>query len=171
MLAVLKAGGAYVPLDPNYPADRIAYIMSDAKAPLLISSSKYIDQLGETGTKLVCLDKEVTEISKEKIANPDVEITSDQLAYIIYTSGSTGKPKGVAIEHRNAVALIDWAQTVYSSEELAGVLASTSICFDLSIFEIFFILLDRWTTTVLKNFLSNSKLLVFFLPLLILKLS
>ncbi|HRB26746.1 MAG TPA: condensation domain-containing protein, partial [Bacteroidia bacterium] len=80
MLAVLKAGGAYVPLDPNYPADRIAYILSDAKAPLLISSSKYIDQLGETGTKLVCLDKEVTEISKEKITNPDVEITPDQLA-------------------------------------------------------------------------------------------
>ncbi|HNF33035.1 MAG TPA: condensation domain-containing protein, partial [Bacteroidia bacterium] len=94
MLAVLKAGGAYVPLDPNYPSDRIAYIMSDAKAPLLITSSKYAKQLGETGTRLICLDKEVTEISIEKTAKPDVKISCDQLAYIIYTSNSTGKPKG-----------------------------------------------------------------------------
>ncbi|HOM90804.1 MAG TPA: condensation domain-containing protein, partial [Bacteroidia bacterium] len=151
MLAVLKAGGAYVPLDPNYPSDRIAYIMSDAKAPLLITSSKYAKQLGETGTRLICLDKEVTEISIEKTAKPDVKISCDQLAYIIYTSGSTGKPKGVAIEHRNAVALIDWAQTVYSSEELAGVLASTSICFDLSIFEIFFTLSSGGRIVLVKD--------------------
>jgi len=151
MLAVLKAGGAYVPLDPNYPSDRIAYIMSDAKAPLLITSSKYAKQLGETGTRLICLDKEVTEISNEKTANPHVKISCDQLAYIIYTSGSTGKPKGVAIEHRNAIALIDWAQTVYSSEELAGVLASTSICFDLSIFEIFFTLSSGGRIVLVKD--------------------
>src|SRR5262249_60922207 len=59
------------------------------------------------------------------------------LAYVIYTSGSTGRPKGVAIEHATAVVFIEWARSVFSAEELAGVLAATSICFDLSIFEIF----------------------------------
>ena len=59
------------------------------------------------------------------------------LAYVIYTSGSTGTPKGVAIEHRNTVAFLDWARTVFGPQQLAGVLASTSICFDLSVFELF----------------------------------
>ncbi|MEL6078897.1 AMP-binding protein, partial [Stenotrophomonas maltophilia] len=59
--------------------------------------------------------------------------TSDNLAYVIYTSGSTGLPKGVAIAHRNVLALIDWSNRVYSAEDLQGVLASTSICFDLSV--------------------------------------
>ncbi|MCP4654112.1 MAG: AMP-binding protein, partial [bacterium] len=59
------------------------------------------------------------------------------LAYVIYTSGSTGRPKGVAIEHRHAVAMVAWAHQEFPAAELAGVLASTSICFDLSIFELF----------------------------------
>lgn len=73
MLAVLKAGGAYVPLDPNYPAERITYIMNDAKAPLLITSSKYSEQLSKTGTKLICLDQQISEISKEQTSNPDLK--------------------------------------------------------------------------------------------------
>jgi non-ribosomal peptide synthetase component F len=60
-----------------------------------------------------------------------------KLAYVIYTSGSTGRPQGVAIEHRSAVAFLHWAKEVFSPEELGGVLASTSICFDLSVFELF----------------------------------
>ena len=59
----------------------------------------------------------------------------EDLAYVIYTSGSTGQPKGVAIEHRNAIAMVQWAQEVYTAQELAGTLCSTSFCFDLSIFE------------------------------------
>ena len=59
------------------------------------------------------------------------------LAYVIYTSGSTGRPKGVAIEHRSAVALVRWARREFPAEEPARVLASTSICFDLSVFELF----------------------------------
>ncbi|WP_036985612.1 AMP-binding protein, partial [Pseudomonas chlororaphis] len=63
--------------------------------------------------------------------------TADNLAYVIYTSGSTGLPKGVAIAHRNVLALIDWSSRVYSADDLQGVLASTSICFDLSVWELF----------------------------------
>src|SRR5207302_10479173 len=61
----------------------------------------------------------------------------ENLAYVIYTSGSTGTPRGVAIEHGSVNVLLHWAREVFSAEELSGVLASTSICFDLSVFEIF----------------------------------
>src|SRR5262249_50402456 len=76
------------------------------------------------------------EIPNASPATPQKPQPSD-LAYVIYTSGSTGKPKGVAIEHRNAVAFISWARRVFTDEGLSGVLAATSICFDLSIFEMF----------------------------------
>lgn len=62
-----------MPLDPNYPAERITYIMNDAKAPLLITSSKYSEQLSKTGTKLICLDQQIIEISKEQTSNPDLK--------------------------------------------------------------------------------------------------
>ncbi|MCI0656213.1 MAG: AMP-binding protein, partial [Acidobacteria bacterium] len=86
---------------------------------------------------MVCLDAGWETIAGESDQNPVSGVTADNLAYVIYTSGSTGRPKGVAIEHRNAGALIHWARGVFTQEELAGVLASTSICFDLSVFELF----------------------------------
>ena len=74
----------------------------------------------------------------EPIENVGVGSGSEEnLAYLIYTSGSTGRPKGVAIEHHNAVTLIYWAQETFRADELQGMLASTSICFDLSVFELF----------------------------------
>jgi amino acid adenylation domain-containing protein len=76
-------------------------------------------------------------MNKLSCGNPGVGVHPRNLAYVIYTSGSTGKPKGVAIEHGNTVALLHWAEKVFSPEEIAGVLASTSICFDLSVFELF----------------------------------
>src|SRR5204863_2651256 len=75
------------------------------------------------------------------------------------TSGSTGKPKGVALEHRNAVAFIYWARDVFSREELAGVLASTSICFDLSVFEMFVPLSWGGTVILAENALALPGLL------------
>ena len=87
--------------------------------------------------KVVCLDTNWDTIARESEQNLRSEVKPDNLAYVIYTSGSTGKPKGVAIEHRNTVAFLYWAKNVFTNEELAGVLASTSICFDLSVFELF----------------------------------
>jgi amino acid adenylation domain-containing protein len=76
-------------------------------------------------------------IGRESEAAPNFELAAENLAYVIYTSGSTGKPKGVAIQHRSVAAFVKWASGVFSPEELEGVLASTSICFDLSVFELF----------------------------------
>ncbi len=76
-------------------------------------------------------------IEKASGTNPVSGVTQRNLAYVIYTSGSTGKPKGVAIEHRSTAAFLTWATSVFSVEKLRGTLASTSVCFDLSVFEMF----------------------------------
>lgn len=135
MLAVLKTGAAYVPLDPNYPDDRIAFIAADAKLALLLTSEdrEHFSGLEKLDPSLVW-DGPVPALQATVPVNA---AGGNDLAYIIYTSGSTGRPKGVAIEHRNAVAFTHWSLDSFSGEQLAGMLASTSVCFDLSIFEIF----------------------------------
>ncbi|WP_449417643.1 amino acid adenylation domain-containing protein [Phormidium nigroviride] len=137
LLGILKAGGAYVPLDPAYPAERLAFMLEDASVPVLLTQARLIKSLPKHQGRTVCLDTDWEIIERQSEENLISEVKFDNLAYVIYTSGSTGKPKGVAIEHRNAVALLDWARQVFTSEDLAGVLASTSICFDLSVFELF----------------------------------
>lgn len=134
ILAILKAGGAYVPIDPKYPKDRIAYILNDASAPVLLTQQSLAADLPlNISSKVLYIDDCLNHSSERKPSSTQPK----DLAYVIYTSGSTGLPKGVAIEHRNTIALIDWALSVYQPEELAGVLFSTSICFDLSVFEMF----------------------------------
>jgi amino acid adenylation domain-containing protein len=151
ILAVLKSGGAYVPIDPKYPADRIAYILNDAKAPILLTQRSLVPSLPpEENSRRLFIDNAL-EHSADRILSAT---QPDDLAYVIYTSGSTGLPKGVAIEHRNAIALIGWAQGVYSKEELAGVLFSTSICFDLSIFEMFVTLASGGAVILAENALD-----------------
>ncbi|MEO1637168.1 MAG: amino acid adenylation domain-containing protein, partial [Cyanobacteria bacterium J06631_9] len=138
LLAVLKLGAAYVPLDPNYPAERLKFIVQDADlAALLVDQNEanFLDENSVIVNINSALDK--TDNSAENTHNLNQPATPDQLAYVIYTSGSTGRPKGVAIRHASTVALLHWAQEQYSPAELSGVLAATSICFDLSIFEIF----------------------------------
>ena len=137
MFAVLKAGGAYVALDPLYPRDRLALIIEDAQLPLVLSQSSLEEELPGGSLEVVCLDKVRSELEQESAHKPDTAVTADNLAYVFYTSGSTGRPKGVAVPHRGPVALTSWAGRVFTPEELSGVLFSTTICFDLSVFELF----------------------------------
>lgn len=137
LLGILKAGGAYVPLDPLYPKERIGFTLEDAQVAVLITQERLVGTLPEAHCRLLALDTAWQEIASEPETSPTSDVTPGNLAYVIYTSGSTGRPKGVAIEHRSAVTLLYWAQEVYTPEELAGVLASTSICFDLSVYELF----------------------------------
>jgi amino acid adenylation domain-containing protein len=137
LLAILKAGGAYVPLDPTYPQERLRFTVHDARLSVVLTQEQLVASLPASDASVVCLDREWQAITREIAANPVNEATPRNLAYLIYTSGSTGKPKGVAIEHASVVAFLDWAQRTFSREELDGVLASTSICFDLSVFEMF----------------------------------
>lgn len=137
ILAALKAGGAYVPLDPAYPKERLGFVLKDANARVLLTAHKYLPEFSNQGQYVLCLESIGEALDQECASNPGGAATPENLAYVIYTSGSTGRPKGVAIEHRRTAAFMDWGRKTFSSQELAGVLFSTSICFDLSVFELF----------------------------------
>ncbi|HEY8228438.1 MAG TPA: amino acid adenylation domain-containing protein [Pyrinomonadaceae bacterium] len=137
LLGILKAGGAYVPLDPGYPQQRLRFMLEDSKASVVLTHTKLAKLLPSGDAQVICLDQESKNIGRECEEDLGHLGPPSTVGYVIYTSGSTGRPKGVAIEHRSAVTLLYWAQEVFSKEDLAGVLASTSICFDLSVFELF----------------------------------
>jgi amino acid adenylation domain-containing protein len=138
LLAILKAGGAYVPLDPEYPAERLAFTLADSGVDVLVTQERLRGSVPvPAGVRMVSIDGAAEDIAIESAANPAGGAAPANLAYLIYTSGSTGRPKGVAIEHRAAVAFLHWAAGLHTAEELSGVLAATSICFDLSVFELF----------------------------------
>ncbi len=151
LLGILKAGGAYLPLDPAYPVARLALMLEDANVSVLLTQSSLIDGLPDTTAQLVYLDVEAEALSRFRSENPARGLKPENLAYVIYTSGSTGRPKGVAIEHRSTVALLAWSKTVWTSEQLAGVLASTSLNFDLSVFELFVPLTQGGRVILVEN--------------------
>jgi len=137
LVGVLKAGGAYVPMDPGYPKERLGCILEDSKAPLVLTEESLVNELPRFAGRLLCVDKEWSRITRESAENPASEVKPEHLAYVLFTSGSTGRPKGVAIEHRAAANFVQWAKRVFTPPELAGVLFATSVCFDLSVFEVF----------------------------------
>ncbi|MEM9302263.1 MAG: amino acid adenylation domain-containing protein, partial [Pseudomonadota bacterium] len=151
LLGVLKAGGAYVPMDPDYPARRLAYMVADAGIEFLLAGA----ETPELGSPSRCRVLAVDSLLREGEAVPwRATMTPSQLAYVIYTSGSTGEPKGVAIEHRNAVAMLHWAKHQYDDASLSGVLAATSVCFDLSVFEVFAPLVHGGAVVIAENLLA-----------------
>jgi len=138
LLGILKAGAAYVPCDPVYPADRISHILEDAAPSILLTQQHLLDQLpAARGYTVLCLDRDWPQIVQQSADNPDPLADPENLAYVMYTSGSTGKPKGISIAHSSAVSFMLWARDMFPSEDLQGVLASTSICFDISLIELF----------------------------------
>ncbi|MEM7582118.1 MAG: amino acid adenylation domain-containing protein [Acidobacteriota bacterium] len=140
LLAVLRAGGAYVPLDPAYPSQRLRFMIADAGLSWILTDANRTEELRRELTGIPSdgiLAVDGADAVKRQATLQPVEEVPESLALVIYTSGSTGKPKGVAITHRSTVALARWARDNFSHEELSGVVASTSVCFDLSVFEIF----------------------------------
>jgi amino acid adenylation domain-containing protein len=137
ILGILKAGGAYVPLDQAYPDERLAFMLENSAAVAVLTQESLLDRLSRLAPHILALGHVASPLDVESESAPPAVADPGNLAYVIYTSGSTGRPKGVGIEHRSAAALVQWAQEAYSADELAGVLAATSICFDLSVFEIF----------------------------------
>lgn len=135
LLGILKAGAAYVPLVPEYPRERLHAIIDDGSVRLaLVDREGHRVLEGYSGERL-----DIGSIASDKSRQKFCEsgVCSENLAYVIYTSGSTGDPKGVEISHKNAVALVKWAVTTFQLGPSQGILASTSIAFDLSVFEIF----------------------------------
>ena len=158
LLGTLKAGGAYVPLDPAYPRERLELMAEDAGLSALVTEIREAATLSSPGVRRVLLDEHGSAIGRESGSAPEPWARPGHLAYVIYTSGSTGRPKGVAIEHRSAGALMRWARAAFSDEELSGVLASTSVCFDLSVFELFAPLSWGGTVILADNALELPRL-------------
>ncbi|MGP0066729.1 MAG: amino acid adenylation domain-containing protein [Isosphaeraceae bacterium] len=137
ILGILKSGGGYVPLDPSYPPDRLSFMVEDSGIKVLIAGGDEGPRAGHAHCRTIRLPRDGDRIDSEAGDPIPSRSTPRDVSHAIYTSGSSGRPKGVMIEHGSAVALVRWALTVFSPSDLAGVLASTSICFDLSVFEIF----------------------------------
>lgn len=136
-LAVWQAGGAWVPLDPAYPAERLALILEDAGATVLVTESDLLDRLPGNLPRLICLDREWPEPGNEGGVPTTDSATADDLAYVIYTSGSTGKPKGVEICHRSLVNLLASMQREPGIDSTDRLLAVTTLSFDIAGLELF----------------------------------
>ncbi|MDI1475044.1 non-ribosomal peptide synthetase [Polyangium sp. y55x31] len=137
LLAILKAGGAYLPLDPEYPKERLALMIEDARPLLVITTARLADRLGH-GIAVLRLDAEadaaaITSASPEA---PRSDAGPKTLAYVIYTSGSTGKPKGVLVEHRGLCNVVEAERRIFELGPSDRVLQFASICFDAATFEI-----------------------------------
>lgn len=160
LLAVLKAGAAYLPIELNYPAERVRFMLTDADPALVITTEGCIDRLPE-GTPTLVLD--AAEMAAELATLPSTDLgdedrcrplSRENPAYSIYTSGSTGRPKGVVVAHSNAVDLASWAASDFGESGLSNVVASTSLNFDVSVFEIFGPLVVGGTIEVVRDALA-----------------
>ncbi|WP_439397117.1 amino acid adenylation domain-containing protein [Bradyrhizobium sp. PMVTL-01] len=162
LLAILKAGGAYVPLDPAYPSARLHQVLEDAAPRLLLADAAGRAALGAKALAdltVVDLAAATPEWANLPASDPDprpLGLTSRHLAYVIYTSGSTGTPKGVMIEHASTVNLLHWSSGVFA-EETSRMLFSTSISFDLSVYECFVPLSQGSTLYLVESALTLAQ--------------
>ncbi|MDI1433385.1 non-ribosomal peptide synthetase [Polyangium sorediatum] len=136
MLGILKAGGAYLPLDPNYPHARLAFMLSDARPPVILTEERFALGLPRSDARSVCLDRDHAAIASANADDPKSNVGPDDLAYVIYTSGSTGTPKGALLDHRGLVNCTEAQVRQFGLTERDRVLQFASPSFDASTYEI-----------------------------------
>jgi len=174
LLGVLKAGGVYLPLDPAYPAERIAFMLEDAGAPILLTQAALADLAPAFKGQVLRLDTDRATIEREPTSNPVVNLSPDDPAYVIYTSGSTGQPKGVVISQESLTNHCRDMQRAYDLTAEDRVLQFASINFDPSLEQILPTLFagarlvlrgqDLWTPQAFGEFVAESGLTVINLP-------
>ncbi|WP_341316805.1 amino acid adenylation domain-containing protein [Paraburkholderia sp. IMGN_8] len=136
LIGVLKAGAAYLPIDPDYPAERIGYLLNDAKPAVVLTQphlrERVVAAVDRADVKILTVDEL---LNADATLDHKVDATPDQLAYLLYTSGSTGKPKGAGNTHRALANRIAWMQDAYRLNAGDVVLHKTPFGFDVSVWE------------------------------------
>ncbi|MFK3682188.1 non-ribosomal peptide synthetase [Pseudomonas sp. NPDC088890] len=144
LLAIVKAGGAYVPLDVDYPPERLAYMLGDCQASLLLSHSNLLERLPQVaGVSTIALDQ--LHLDSWPSQAPGLHLDGDNLAYVIYTSGSTGQPKGVGNTHAALAERLQWMQATYALDDSDVLMQKAPISFDVSVWECFWPLITGCT--------------------------
>ncbi|HEY9837527.1 MAG TPA: AMP-binding protein, partial [Vampirovibrionales bacterium] len=148
LLAILKAGGAYLPLDPSYPRDRLGYMLEHSQARFLITDRQLGDSLPPHQAQVISLDQAGAKIATFSTQNPVTPVKPSHLAYVLYTSGSTGQPKGVAIEHGAVLNTLVDINDRFNIGPGDRLLAVCSVCFDLSVYDLFGLLITGGTVVI-----------------------
>jgi len=156
LLGILKAGGAYMPLDPSCPEKRLAFMLGDARVPLLVTQQKLVKELPGLSPPSLCLDTDWKQIEGEIPANLKGRVQPQNLAYVIYTSGSTGRPKGVSISHNNVVRLFGSTQSWFHFDQHDVWTLFHSYAFDFSVWEIWGSLLSGGQLIVVPFWVTRS---------------
>jgi amino acid adenylation domain-containing protein/FkbH-like protein/non-ribosomal peptide synthase protein (TIGR01720 family) len=156
ILGVLKAGGAYLPIDLSYPKDRLAFMLADSQAQVLLTEKKLLVSLPDHQTRIICLDDSKTILSSQPVSNPVTAVVPESMAYVIYTSGSTGRPKGCIITHRNVVRLMRATERWYGFNEQDVWTLFHSAAFDFSVWEIWGALLYGGRIAIVPFIVSRS---------------
>ncbi len=156
LLAILKAGGAYLPLEAEQPAERLAFMLADSGASILLTEGGRLESLADQPVKIVHLDAGWESISRESDEPPVNSVLPDNLAYVIYTSGSTGKPKGVMITHRDVARLFAATQPWFRCGEHDVWTLFHSFAFDFSVWEIWGALLHGGRLVIVPYLVSRS---------------
>lgn len=175
MLGILKAGGAYLPLDPKYPEERLAFMLNDAKAPVLVTRQSLAARLPAGSWRVVALDVEGLEIARESENSPTSGVLAEDLAYVIYTSGSTGRPKGVEITHNSLLNLVFCHQRSFGVTPVDRASQQAGIGFDAAVWEVWPYLAAgasvhlsdeaaRVVPEVLRDWLVARRITISFLP-------
>ncbi|HEX8116041.1 MAG TPA: amino acid adenylation domain-containing protein, partial [Pyrinomonadaceae bacterium] len=151
LLGILKSGAGYLPLDPQLPQERLAFMLEDSAAALVVTRRALRGALPEGGARAVLLDDEREELARLSGENPAYEVRPDSLAYVIYTSGSTGRPKGVQVEHRQLVNSLCASQDAFGFDATDVVPSIAPFSFDISLFELLSPLLVGGRSLMVKN--------------------
>ncbi len=158
LVGILKAGAAYLPLDPDYPQERLAFMLADAKAPILVTQSALRDRLPEHRARVVDLDTDRASIERQPDTPLPGRIDPATAAYVIYTSGSTGQPKGVAVTHAGIPNLAAFEADRFGMGPATRVLQFASLSFDAALWEISSTLAAGATLVLSREKLSGTSL-------------
>ena len=176
-LGIMKAGGAYVPMDPGYPPARLAYMLDDARAPVLITTPELAPRFRGPGRTIVALDAsgDASLVAGPDLESPLVDVAAEDLAYVIYTSGSTGTPKGVELTHAGLANLVSWHNTTFSVSAADRASHVAGLGFDAAVWELWPYLVagasvhmaddaTRCAAELLREWIVTERITIGFVP-------